>query len=31
MEYYSHKRFRIPERCGEHVILDFYSPCKKAG
>jgi predicted transcriptional regulator YdeE len=30
MEYYSHERFRIPEECGEHVILDFYSPCKKA-
>ncbi len=30
MEYYSHERFRIPEGRGEHVILDFYSPCKKA-
>lgn len=31
MEYYSHKRFGIPEQHSEHVILDFYSPCKKAG
>lgn len=31
MEYYSHERFRIPEQRGEHVILDFCSPCKKAG
>ena len=30
MEYYSHERYHIPEQRGEHVILDFYSPCKKA-
>jgi hypothetical protein len=30
MEYYSHVRFRVPEKRGEKVILDFYSPCKKA-
>jgi hypothetical protein len=31
MEYYSHERFRVPQKRGEKVILDFYSPCKKAG
>jgi predicted transcriptional regulator YdeE len=29
MEYYSFERFRISEKRGEKVILDFYSPCKK--
>jgi predicted transcriptional regulator YdeE len=29
MEYYSNERFYIPERNGENVTLDFYSPCKK--
>jgi hypothetical protein len=31
MEYYSHERFRVPQKRGEKVILDFYSPCKKSG
>jgi hypothetical protein len=30
MEYYSYERFRVPEKRGEKVVLDFYSPCKKA-
>jgi len=29
MEYYSEERFEIPKKRGEHVGLDFYSPCKK--
>ena len=30
MEYYSYERFRVPEKRGEKVVLDFYSPCKNA-
>jgi len=29
MEVYSFERFRIPEKHGGKVILDFYSPCKR--
>jgi len=29
MEYQSYERYHIPEGRGEHVTLDFYSPCKK--
>lgn len=30
MEYYSYERLRGREERGEKLILDFYSPCKKA-
>ena len=30
MEYYSEERFKTPQKEGRRVILDFYSPCKKA-
>jgi predicted transcriptional regulator YdeE len=30
MEYMSYERCRLPEKRGEKVILDFYSPSKKA-
>jgi hypothetical protein len=30
MEYYSEERFKIPQKEGRNITLDFYSPCKKA-
>ena len=30
MECYSEKRFYVPKSQGKNIILDFYSPCKKA-
>jgi predicted transcriptional regulator YdeE len=30
MEYCSYERFHGPEKRGDKVVLDFYSPCKKA-